>query len=108
EAGLREIVTYAFQSETWLQRFGMESEVKVLNPLSEEQGSMVPSLLPGLMGAYLENQRHHFGSEPLAVRLFEIRPVFQKSGEIRASNPSPLGGEMETGIRETWKISFLI
>ncbi|MBS1959993.1 MAG: phenylalanine--tRNA ligase subunit beta [Bdellovibrionales bacterium] len=108
ESGMNEIVAYSFQSEAWLKKFGFESSVKVLNPLSEEQAAMVPSLLPGLMGAYLENQRHHFGSSPLAVRLFEIRPVFEKVGDIKAAGASPLGGEMETGVRETWKISFLI
>lgn len=108
QSGLHEVVNYAFQSESWLQKFGMSSSVKVLNPLSEEQGSMIPSLLPGLMGACLENQRHHFGSEPLSVRLFEVRPVFEAQGAIQATGVSPLGGEMETGIREKWKIGFLI
>jgi phenylalanyl-tRNA synthetase beta chain len=108
KSGLHEVVNYAFQSEAWLQKFGMASQVKVLNPLSEEQAAMVPSLLPGLMGTYLENQRHHFGSEPLAIRLFEVRPVFEISGNIQAQDVSPLGGEMSTGVVERWKIAFLI
>jgi phenylalanyl-tRNA synthetase beta chain len=101
--GLNEVLNYSFQSESWIQKFGFTPTVKILNPLSEEQGYMVPSLLPGMMKAYLENERHHFGSEPLAVRLFEVRPVFSHGGgEVAAK------GETDTGVTETWKLSFLI
>ena len=102
--GLTEVLTYAFQSEAWLEKFGMKSSVKVLNPISEDQGSMVPSLLPGLLKAYQENERHHFGSEPLSVRLFEIRPVF----DYRGTGPNEAKGESETGITEQWRMSFLL
>jgi phenylalanyl-tRNA synthetase beta chain len=81
----------------------MKSSVKILNPLSEEQGYLVPSLLPGLMKAYQENERHHFGSEPLAVRMFEVRPVFSFSGEkIEAK------GEGDTGVIERFRLSVLL
>ena len=101
--GLHEGLTYAFQSEAHLARFGMKSSVKILNPLSEEQGYLVPSLLPGLMKAYQENERHHFGSEPLAVRMFEVRPVFSFSGEkIEAK------GEGDTGVIERIHLSLLL
>ena len=102
-SGLHEVINYAFQSEAWLRKFDFTPTVKILNPLSEEQGFMVPSLLPGMMKAYLENERHHFGSDPLSVRLFEVRPTFSHaSGEIAAKN------ETETGVTETWKFAFLI
>ncbi len=101
--GLREALTYSFQSEAWLSKFGMKSSVKILNPLSEEQGYLVPSLLPGILRAYQENERHHFGSEPLAVRLFEVRPVFSFSGDkIEAK------GDSETGVVEKFRLSFLL
>jgi phenylalanyl-tRNA synthetase beta chain len=101
--GIHEVLTYAFQSEAWLSRFGMRSSVPILNPLSEEQGFLVPSLLPGMMKAYLENERHHFGSDPLSVRLFEIRPVFSFSGaRIEAR------GEAETGVTETFRLGVLL
>ena len=103
-SGLNEVLTYAFQSESWIQKFGFTSTVKILNPLSEDQGFMVPSLLPGMMKAYQENERHHFGSEPLAVRLFEVRPSFEFKGEGAIAAKS----ETETGVTETWKVSFLI
>jgi phenylalanyl-tRNA synthetase beta chain len=102
--GLSEVLNYSFMSEAWLEKFGMKSSVKIMNPLSEEQGYMVPSLLPGMIRAYQENERHHFGMDPLAVRLFEVRPVFG----------APVGqaieakSETETGVKETWRISFLI
>jgi phenylalanyl-tRNA synthetase beta chain len=101
--GLSEVLTYSFQNEAWLQKFGFRSSVPILNPLSEDQGFMVPSLLPGMMKAYQENERHHFGSEPLAVRLFEIRPVFSFSGaKIEAK------GEGETGVVERLKLALLL
>ncbi len=101
--GVNEVLTYSFQSEGWLARFGMRSSVPILNPLSEEQGFLVPSLLPGMMKAYLENERHHFGSDPLSVRLFEIRPVFSFSGQkIEAK------GEGETGVTERLKLCILL
>jgi phenylalanyl-tRNA synthetase beta chain len=101
--GLHEALTYAFQSEAWLQKFGMKSSVKILNPLSEEQGFLVPSLLPGLMKAYQENERHHFGSEPLSVRVFEVRPVFSSpSSTIEAK------GESETGVIEKLRLSVVL
>lgn len=104
DQGLTEVLNYSFQSEEWIQKFGMKSTVKVLNPISEEQGSMVPSLIPGMMKAYQENERHHFGSDPLAIRLFEVRPVFHASADQAIAATS----ESETGVKETWMMSFLI
>lgn len=103
ELGMHEVLTYAFQSESWLEKFGFKSSVKIMNPLSEEQGHMVPSLLPGLMKAYQENERHHFGSESLSVRMFEVRPVFDFKGEkIEAKS------ESDTGVTERFKLSLLL
>ncbi len=104
EQGLSEIISYAFHSDPWLQKFGMKSTVKVLNPISEDQSCMVPSLLPGIMKAYQENERHHFGSEPLPVRLFELRPVF----DYRGTSAIEAKGESDTGVTEQWRVSFLI
>ena len=101
--GLHEGLTYAFQSEAWLARFGMKSSARILNPLSEEQGCLVPSLLPGMLRAYQENERHHFGSEPLPVRMFEVRPVFSS-----ASHSIEAKGESDTGVIERMRLSVLI
>lgn len=103
DLGLHEGLSYAFQSEQWLARFGMASSVKILNPLSEDQGFLVPSLLPGMMKAYLENERHHFGSEPLSVRMFEVRPVFSHDGGTLEAR-----GEADTGVIERYRLSVLL
>jgi len=106
-AGLNETVNYAFTSKSWLARFGLESTAQVMNPLSEEHEALVPSLLPGLVHNALDNWNRHFGSEPLPIRLFELRPTFKHeakddSGSIHAQ------GETETGVQESWKISMLL
>jgi len=101
-SGLFETVNFSFTSKAWLSRFGLTSTVSVLNPLSEEYSVMVPSLLPGLLQNARDNWSHHFGSESLAIRLFELRPVFSTSEPIHAR------GQMETGVQEKWKLAFLI
>ncbi len=103
DAGLLEAVNMGFTSSKWLAQLGLKSTVRIQNPLSEEQEYMVPSLLPGLIGNALDNWRHHFGSEKLAIRLFEIRPTFHLEGdEVLAKS------DTETNIREQWKISFVL
>lgn len=102
-AGLNEALNFSFTSEAWLSRFGMRSSARLMNPLSEEYESLVPSLLPGLVQNALHNWHHHFGSEPLPIRLFEIRPTFAAAeGELRASD------EMTTGMQERWKIAMAL
>jgi phenylalanyl-tRNA synthetase beta chain len=100
--GLHETVNFAFTSRSWLDRFQMTSSAKVMNPLSEEHEALVPSLLPGLVRNALENWNKHFGSEPLPIRLFELRPTFSAKGAIAAQ------GEMETGVEERWKLAIAL
>lgn len=100
--GLNEIVNYSFTSGAWLCRFNLESTARVVNPLSEEHEALVPSLIPGLVRNALDNWNRHFGSEPLAIRLFEVRPTFQSLGKISAC------GEMETGVQENWKVAIAL
>ena len=47
--GLVETLNFSFTSEAWLRKFDLKSSVKVANPLSEELGVLVPSLIPDLM-----------------------------------------------------------
>ncbi|MGZ3687048.1 MAG: phenylalanine--tRNA ligase subunit beta-related protein, partial [Bdellovibrionota bacterium] len=89
-------------SKAWLAKLGMSSTASVVNPLSEDLEALVPSLLPGLIRNALDNWHHHFGSEALAIRLFELRPTFNVPAEIRAS------GEMETGVQEKWKLAIAL
>ena len=96
-AGLLETLNFAFTSKSWLGRFGMTTPLTVLNPLSEEHEAMVPSLIPGLVRDALDNWNHHFGSESLPIRLFELRPVFSR----RSGQALQAIGEMETGAQRT-------
>ncbi len=100
QQGLSEVVNLGFANSAWLSQFGFENPLKVMNPLSEETDSMVPSLIPGLVRNALDNWRHHFGSESLAIRLFEIRPTFHADGPLSAQ------GEMQTNAQERWKLSI--
>jgi phenylalanyl-tRNA synthetase beta chain len=105
QSGLSETLNYSFTSKSWLAKFGMAPHLSVTNPLSEEHEAMVPSLLPGLIQSALGNWHKHFGSEALPIRLFELRPVF---GVANAGAPIQASGEMETGVVESWKLSFAV
>lgn len=100
--GLCETVNFAFSSQKWLAAFGLESQAKVANPLSEEHEALVPSLLPGLFKNTVDNGNRHFGSEALTVRLFELRPTYRVDGAAVAK------GQMETNVVETWKLAFCL
>lgn len=101
-SGLMETLNYSFTNPSWLAQLQMKSSIELVNPLSEEHKALVPSLLPGLIRNALENWNHHFGSEQPAVRLFELRPVFAAAGPIQAN------GQLETGVQETWKLSWIM
>ncbi|MDR3607250.1 MAG: phenylalanine--tRNA ligase subunit beta [Oligoflexia bacterium] len=101
-AGLSETINFSFTSRAELKAFDLASSAVLVNPLSEELEALVPSLLPGLVKNAIDQWSHHFGSESLAIRLFELRPTFSASGPIQAQ------GEMETGVKEAWKLSFVV
>ncbi len=101
--GFHESLNYAFTSLGSLESLGLTSTVRLMNPLSEEYEWMVPSLLPGLIRNALTNWNHHFGSESLPIRLFELRPVFAAgaSGAVASS-------QTETGVQEAWKLAIVM
>ena len=105
QAGLLEAVNLAFTHEGWLKELGFENPIRVLNPLSEDFAALQPAILPGLIRNALDNWRHHFGSEAPSVRLFELRPSFHAPADGSAIQAR---GEMETGIREKWKLGIVI
>ena len=78
-AGCHEAINYSFVNPAhadWLQLTAADPRrvtLPLLNPLSEEQGVMRTSLLPGL----LENARHNINHQSLDLRLFELGKVFQ-------------------------------
>ncbi|MGK5087683.1 phenylalanine--tRNA ligase subunit beta [Bdellovibrionota bacterium FG-2] len=104
--GLCECVNFAFCGKKRLEEFGLESNVKVINPLSEDHEFLVPSLIPGLIHSALGNWNHHFGSEVLPIRLFELRPTFSLLPG-HASVASDQAGN-ETGVQASWKLAFLL
>jgi phenylalanyl-tRNA synthetase beta chain len=111
--GLRETVNFAFTSAPALEQLGLKSPVRLLNPLSEELAELVPSLLPGLIRNALHNWHHHFGSESLAIRLFELRPTFARQGGTSDSGsqepPRAVEGDVfSTGVQERWKLAWAL
>lgn len=106
--GLSETLNYGFTSQAALRSLGFESKVQVKNPLSEELEWMVPSLLPALIQNAENNWAHHFGSESLALRLFEIRPVFSPKADESVQPLNQDSKPMETGVAESWRLAFLM
>src|SRR6185437_12002935 len=71
--GLSEAITYSFVSPRELASVGApEASVVLRNPMSEEQGVMRTSLLPGLLHVLGRARRH--GERD--ARLFSVGPVF--------------------------------
>lgn len=102
QAGLNESLNFSFTSKAWLKKMNLQGSASLLNPLSEEHEVLVPSLLPGLVRNAMDNWSHHFGSEPLPIRLFELRPSFSALGPILAQS------QTETGVKENWKLSWIL
>ncbi len=79
QMGYAEIINYSFFNADCLKKLGLDETdprwqcVQVLNPLTEEQGSMRTTLVPSLLETAARNLAYR--SEDLA--LFELRPVFQ-------------------------------
>ncbi|TBR44753.1 phenylalanine--tRNA ligase subunit beta [Marinomonas agarivorans] len=66
--GYQEAITYSFIDSVISKQFFPDIEpIALSNPISAEMGVMRPSLLPGLVKAYLHNQNR----QQLDVRLFE-------------------------------------
>ncbi len=94
---LSEALHYGFSSRKSQEAFGFQPTVALKNPMHEDQEVMVASLLPGLVEAYALNERFHFSSEKMNIRLFELRPTFWL-GE----------SDSGTGIQERWRLSMIL
>ncbi len=76
--GVYEAVNYSFTSQRYADLLGLAPDdplrvqVKILNPLADDQGVMRTMLLPGL----LENLKHNVNRQNLDCALFEIGKVF--------------------------------
>lgn len=81
--GFHEAITYRFISPDWSDRLGLAADdsrrrnVRLRNPMREDQAAMRTSLIPGLLTAALANLRR----DQTDVRLFEAGKVFFSSGE---------------------------
>jgi phenylalanyl-tRNA synthetase beta chain len=77
-AGFAEVVNYSFVSPSVWDSLGLAQEdprrenVKILNPLSEDQSVMRTSLIPSLLETVSRNNAYR----SLDLRIFELRPVY--------------------------------
>jgi len=102
--GLQEVVTYSMVHSQWASRFslGRGLPIRLKNPISEEQSTLRPSLIPGLLQVVRWNKNRQIDD----IRIFEVGDVFwSKDGE--GVNPEELSkiGLAITGAREprNWK-----
>ncbi|MBD1542763.1 phenylalanine--tRNA ligase subunit beta [Arthrobacter sp. IA7] len=93
DAGLTEVLAYPFVSKAANETFGVAEEgaprtaVKLANPISEEQGYLRTSVLPGLLEVAKRN--HSRGFRDLAV--FEAGMVFLPGDTLGTPSIPPLG-----------------
>ncbi len=100
-AGFFEVINYAFIYHGSLVKLGFHPEderlnvVRVMNPLSEDQGVMRTSLVPGI----LQTALHNLGHRNENLRVFELSKVFlPREGEALPHEPHHVAGLM-TGRR---------
>jgi phenylalanyl-tRNA synthetase beta chain len=95
DAGLTEVLSYPFVSKAANDTFGTADEgaprsaVKLANPISEEQGYLRTSILPGLIEVAKRN--HSRGFRDLA--LFESGLVFLPGQDVGTASIPPLGAK---------------
>jgi phenylalanyl-tRNA synthetase beta chain len=95
DAGLTEVLAYPFVSKAANDTFGTAEEgtarsaVKLANPISEEQGFLRTSILPGLIEVAKRN--HSRGFRDLA--LFESGLVFLPAEKMGTASIPPLGAK---------------
>ena len=100
--GLTETVNYSFIHERSCDRLRLASNdsrrntVRILNPLTEDQSIMRPSLLPGL----LETARRNISRQTTRLKIFETGKIFLgKNADIQPEEIEMAAGLM-TGTRE--------
>ncbi|MBR6756721.1 MAG: phenylalanine--tRNA ligase subunit beta [Peptococcaceae bacterium] len=107
--GLNEVLNYSFINKNNDEKLNYPADdirrnsVAILNPLSEEQGHMRTSIVPGLLNTVLFN--HNRRNEDLAI--FEIGKVFLLEGEITpeelANEKWTLGIALKGKSNATWQ-----
>lgn len=95
DAGLTEVLSYPFVSKAANDTFGVAEQgaartaIKLANPISEEQGYLRTSILPGLIEVAKRN--HSRGFRDLA--LFESGLVFLPAEKMGTGSIPPLGAK---------------
>jgi len=72
-AGLREVLSFSFASESELDLTGDDDAIRVTNPLAADEGWLRTRLTPGLLGALQRNVHRQVRD----AALFEIGTVFR-------------------------------
>ena len=100
-AGLNEAENYSFVSHRELDALGLprENRISILNPLSEDQDTLRPELVPGLLGTVRHNIAHGNNS----LRLFEVANAFtaDPASETTAHESPRLAIALYGALRET-------
>ncbi|MDD2422074.1 MAG: phenylalanine--tRNA ligase subunit beta [Heliobacteriaceae bacterium] len=97
--GLREVITFSFINPRHLDRLGLfsgeqkDKVVPVFNPLSEEQGVLRPTILPGLLEVAARNENRRVAD----VAVFELGATFQ--AKALPLNELPV---------EKWRVAVLV
>ncbi|MFQ5900886.1 MAG: phenylalanine--tRNA ligase subunit beta [Thermodesulfobacteriota bacterium] len=105
DMGFLEVINYSFVSPESLTRFGFKAEkdiVEILNPLTEEQSVMRPSLVPSLC----ENLSFNIKHNNYDLKIFELSRVFFKGTGCLSEERKKLAG-LWFGMRytESWNLS---
>lgn len=93
DAGLTEVLSYPFVSKAANNTFGIAEQgaerkaLKLANPISEEQGYLRTSILPGLFEVARRNLSRGFRD----LALFESGSVFLPDGTLGTASIPPLG-----------------
>ncbi len=79
DSGFFEVMNYSFLSPVILEALGFEKErlIPIMNPLTQEQSVMRPSLIPSLV----ENMRYNLSYKNTDLTIFEIGKVFYRDVE---------------------------
>ena len=109
--GLCEVMNYSFINKNNDEKLGYPADdirrnsVPIMNPLSEEQGHMRTSIVPGLMKTVLFNHNHR--NDDIAI--FELGKIYLLEGELKADTLAnekwTLGIAMKGKSLTTWRQS---
>ncbi len=100
--GFDEVVAYTFNASAEYGQLNLSPDhelrrwVPLLNPLTEDQGVMRTSLLPGLLGTV----KHNFTQQLKDLRLFEVGKTFFHTQKDQLPKEKELLSVMWTGARD--------